>query len=98
MSEIKSQLKSYITEINKAYLQGNATEHTHRPALKKLIESIYPKLTATNEPKRIKCGAPDYVVTRKSRKFVETIGYIGNLKMGNFKIGGHFSDVFIDLL
>ncbi|MBN1393318.1 MAG: hypothetical protein JW947_11035 [Sedimentisphaerales bacterium] len=23
----------YLAEINKAYLQGNATEHTHRPAV-----------------------------------------------------------------
>ena len=28
----------YLSEINKAYLRGDATEHTHRPALKALIE------------------------------------------------------------
>ncbi|MHC4412621.1 MAG: hypothetical protein ACYSYU_06220 [Planctomycetota bacterium] len=67
---------TYINEINKAYLRGDATEHTHRSALKKLVESIKDKITATNEPKRIKCGAPDYVITRKKRNLVETIGYI----------------------
>jgi len=30
----------YISEINKAYLRGDATEHTHRPALKALIEAL----------------------------------------------------------
>jgi hypothetical protein len=46
----------YISEINKAYSRGIATEHTHRPALKDLIESINNKITAINEPKRIECG------------------------------------------
>lgn len=55
----------YINEINKAYGRGDATEHTHRPALKKLIESLDNKITATNEPKRQKCGAPDFIVSRR---------------------------------
>ena len=42
----------------------NATEHTHRSALKTLIESVRDGTTATNEPKRIECGAPDYAVTQ----------------------------------
>ena len=41
---------------------GNATEHTHRPALKILLEADG-GVTAVNEPKRIECGAPDFVVT-----------------------------------
>ena len=48
----------YIAEINEAYARGDATEHTHRPALKSLIESLdgKGKVTATNEPKRQQCG------------------------------------------
>ncbi|MBN2456413.1 MAG: hypothetical protein JXB29_07770 [Sedimentisphaerales bacterium] len=38
----------YLSEINKAYLRGDATEHTHRPALKALIETLARKITATN--------------------------------------------------
>lgn len=57
-------LKSYLSGIEQALRAGNATEHTHRPALKTLIEQIATGITATNEPKRIKCGAPDYIVTR----------------------------------
>jgi len=44
---------------------GNATEHTHRPALKTLIESLQKGITATNEPKRrTDCGAPDFIITK----------------------------------
>ena len=66
----------YIKDINKAFGRGDATEHTHRPALKKLIESFDSKVTATNEPKRQKCGAPDFIVSRKLRKIDKTVGYI----------------------
>ena len=66
----------YLTEINKAYLRGDATEHTHRPALKALIEGLAKKITATNEPRRVKCGAPDYVVSRRSNGLDQNIGYI----------------------
>ncbi|MFY9611343.1 MAG: hypothetical protein WAU45_22375 [Blastocatellia bacterium] len=54
----------YCKKIESALKAGNATEHTHRPALKSFIESLESGITATNEPKRIKCGAPDYIVTR----------------------------------
>lgn len=60
----KDKLKTYLAQIEQALKAGNATEHTHRPALKALLESLEPGVTATNEPKRIKCGAPDYIVTR----------------------------------
>jgi len=57
--------KDYLAQIEQAYKAGNATEHTHRPALKDLLEAFQPGIVATNEPKRIKCGAPDYIITRK---------------------------------
>ena len=66
----------YLSEINKAYLRGDATEHTHRPALKALIEGLAKKITATNEPKRTVCGAPDYVVSRRTNGVDQNFGYI----------------------
>jgi len=66
----------YLAEINKAHLRGDDTEHTHRPALKTLVETIGKKITATNEPRRVKCGAPDFLVTRKKRTLDEKLGYI----------------------
>lgn len=55
---------AYLKAVEKALAEGNATEHTHRPALKGLLESFGEGVTATNEPKRIRCGAPDLIVTR----------------------------------
>ncbi len=54
----------YLKQLESALAQGNATEHTHRPALKSFIESLATGITATNEPKRVRCGAPDFIVTR----------------------------------
>jgi hypothetical protein len=69
--ELKSA-QDYIHAIEKELLAGNATEHTHRPALKVLIEDLVAGLTATHEPSRIECGAPDFVVSKGAL----TIGYI----------------------
>ena len=55
-------VQDYIGTIKKELVAGNATEHTHRPALKVLIEGLTLGVTATNEPSRIECGAPDFVV------------------------------------
>ena len=58
-------VKEYIDNINKRFKLGNATEHTFRGDLQQLIESIVPDVSATNEPRRQSCGAPDYILTRK---------------------------------
>jgi len=52
-------IKHYLKTIEDGLKAGNATEHTHRPALKALLESLDLHITATNEPKRIACGAPN---------------------------------------
>ena len=54
----------YLDSINKRYKQGITTEHSFRGDLQLLIESLIPGVQATNEPKRQKCGAPDYILTR----------------------------------
>lgn len=57
-------VNSYLENISRRYSLGNATEHTFRGDLQQLIELLVPGVAATNEPKRIECGAPDYVITR----------------------------------
>ena len=57
-------LRAYILSIEKAFSGGNATEHTYRPFLKNLVESLADGITATNEPRREACGAPDFIITR----------------------------------
>jgi predicted helicase len=66
----------YLSEINKAYSRGDATEHTHRSALKALIETLGKNITATNEPRQIACGAPDILVSSRKRNLDLRIGYI----------------------
>ncbi len=65
-------MQEYIRTIKKELVAGNATEHTHRPALKALIEELAVGVIATNEPSRIECGAPDFVVSKGAL----TVGYI----------------------
>ncbi|MEI8314401.1 MAG: type ISP restriction/modification enzyme [Verrucomicrobiota bacterium] len=55
----------YLSAINKNRDHGDATEHTHRPAMKTLLEAVDNSIIATNEPTRILCGAPDFNITRK---------------------------------
>ncbi len=71
-------LRDYLRKIEKAYQTGNATEHTYRPDLKELIETLHPGVTATNEPKRVKCGAPDLIITSKQTP----LGYIETKDIG----------------
>jgi hypothetical protein len=65
-------MTDYLVAIGAALAKGDATEHTHRPALKTLVESHGKKIVATNEPKRIACGAPDFAVSIAAL----TVGYI----------------------
>jgi hypothetical protein len=69
MTTPATDIARYLSELDKLYRAGNATEHSYRPALKTLFEKITqdasaPGLTITNEPKHIACGAPDYIITK----------------------------------
>ena len=58
-------IKEYISTVNQKFRAGNATEHTYRGTLEQLMQTLLPKLRIVNEPKREKCGAPDYIASRK---------------------------------
>jgi len=60
------KIDEYVAALRANLAHGDATEHTHRPALKSLLEYLAKGITATNEPKRIACGAPDFIITRKN--------------------------------
>jgi predicted helicase len=64
----------YVKIINTRYQTGIAREHSYRGDLQNLIHSLLPMFLITNEPARIACGAPDYILTQKSTKI--DIGYI----------------------
>lgn len=60
-------LQQYLTNINKQFVTGNAREHSYRPDLQNLLHQLLPNdVLVTNEPARIACGAPDYIITRKN--------------------------------
>lgn len=65
-------IQQYLSKINTLYLTGNAREHSYRGDLQNLIMAILPDVLVTNEPARVDCGAPDYVLTRKD----VPVGYI----------------------
>ena len=62
---MSNPLAEYLAAIEAARRLGNDTEHTHRPALKALLESLDARIVATNEPRRVACGAPDFSITRR---------------------------------
>ena len=55
---------SYLDEVRSKYESGQATEHSYRPALHTLFQSIDPALTIINEPKKSEGGMPDFLFQR----------------------------------
>ncbi|MCS6918788.1 MAG: hypothetical protein NZM28_03380, partial [Fimbriimonadales bacterium] len=73
---MSSPISAYWREIEQALQTGDATEHTHRPALVRLLQRLQPDALIINEPKRIECGAPDLAVQRTLGGVRATVGYI----------------------
>ena len=58
-------IAGYPSEIRALHKTGQATEHSYRPALSRLFQSIDPALEVINEPQRmVDVGAPDFVFNR----------------------------------
>ena len=70
---------NYIKDVNKRYATGIAREHAYRPSLQNLIESVIPDVLATNDPARIECGAPDFILSRRKIP----VGYIEAKDIGD---------------
>ena len=71
-------IKSYLANVECELKTGRATEHTHRPALKYLLEGLDSQIKATNEPKRVECGAPDFILRRDGL----SVGYVETKDIG----------------
>ncbi|CAG0955438.1 hypothetical protein MTYP_00431 [Methylophilaceae bacterium] len=65
-------IQQYITKVSILFMTGNSSEHSYRGDLQQLLSNLLKDVLVTNEPKRIECGAPDYILTRKD----VPIGYI----------------------
>ena len=58
-------VRTYLDRVRSTLATGEATEHSHRPALAALFEAAASGVKAINEPQRIACGAPDLAVLRE---------------------------------
>jgi len=76
MTELLFQ--EYLSKIEADYRRGIATEHTYRSAIETLIESLAPGVDASNDPRHIDCGAPDFVVERRKIP----LGYVETKDVG----------------
>ncbi len=68
-----------MVDIERELGSGRATEYTYRPALKRFVESLRAGVAAVNEPKRVACGAPDFIVATGA----VTVGYIEAKDIGS---------------
>ena len=66
----------YLADLASNLAGGDATEHTHRPALQNWLQSFGSGITATNEPKQSENNAPDFDVKAKRRHGTLTLGKI----------------------
>lgn len=57
-------LKSYLTALRQKHATGVAREHAYRPSLEQLLHQLQPGLTIINDPARIACGAPDFILLK----------------------------------
>jgi hypothetical protein len=72
----------YLNSIESILRTGRASEHSYRSTFATLVESCAKgEITALNDPKREKCGAPDYAVFRKRGGL--TIGWIETKDFGS---------------
>ena len=71
-------IQQYISNVSSLFDSGNSTEQSCRGDLQQLLSSILKDIAVTNEPKRIDCGAPDYILTRKN----VSLGYIKSKDIG----------------
>lgn len=79
----------YIDEVSKQFSTGKATEHSYRPALAKLLSDLLPKFTITNEPSRIQCGAPDYIIAKGKGATSIPVAFVEAKDIGDSDLDGN---------
>ncbi|MAV29822.1 MAG: DNA methyltransferase [Cycloclasticus sp.] len=57
-------ISDYLERINTRYQTGISREHAYRGDLQYLLEHLLTDVLVTNEPARIDCGSPDYILTK----------------------------------
>lgn len=59
-----SAIATFMAKVAAVHQTGAATEYSYRSALEHLVNGLAEGITALNEPKRVACGAPDFIVQR----------------------------------
>lgn len=62
-------IAEYVAALNNRYKTGYAKEHTYRADLQHLLEGLMPDVRAINEPAHMRCGAPDFMMTKRDVPF-----------------------------
>ncbi|UWX58492.1 N-6 DNA methylase [Chlorobaculum sp. MV4-Y] len=83
-------IQEYVEAINRQFKTGISTEHSYRPLLQGLLAELLPGVEVTNEPQRIECGAPDFILTRTG----VPAGYIEAKDIGKPLDGRQFREQF----
>jgi len=71
-------IEEYVKIVSTRYKTGISTEHSYRGDLQSLLQKMLPGVLVTNEPSRVACGAPDYILTKKNIP----LGYIEAKDLG----------------
>lgn len=67
-----SPITEFMEQLAFIFSTGQATEHSYRSAFEKLFSGLGSGIHALNEPKRVECGAPDFIISRNGL----TIGHV----------------------
>jgi hypothetical protein len=71
-------IETYLSKIESDFRGGKATEYTYRSSLEILLEASGTGVEATNDPKHVACGAPDFIVERRK----VPLGYVETKDLG----------------
>ena len=69
-------VRAYLDALEHTLRLGNATEPSYYPHLQAFLQALAPDITATTNPKRIACGAPDFAISHSTTHGLATSGYI----------------------
>ena len=69
MEDKNKYISEYLIEIDKVYKSGVAKEHSYRSALEILMKKLLKGKRIVNEPKKIDCGKPDFIIFNEDIQF-----------------------------
>jgi predicted helicase len=87
MGEKNQRIEQYINNINKRFKTGISGEHAYRGDLQSLLGEIAQDVLIINEPSRVACGAPDFIITKRDIPvgYIEAKDIDADLQSSNYK-------------